>query len=104
LRPVGHQTRNKFARIGPNSAERVSRNQYAHRTPGVRGLGATLGLLATSLVSTSTTRKEFSCVPQRRTAFQGHAFRPALTLREHWPVIASTYDCHPSHKRFLSRS
>ena len=45
LRPVGHQTRNQFARVCPNSAESVGRNQYAHRTPGDRGLGIPSGLL-----------------------------------------------------------
>src|SRR5271154_2328611 len=34
LRAMGHQTRNQFARVRPHSAERVSRYQYTHRTPG----------------------------------------------------------------------
>src|ERR1019366_8267726 len=58
LRPVGHQTRNQFAGVSPHSAERVSRHQYAHRTPGYRGLGTTLGLLASSLGSTAVPREE----------------------------------------------
>jgi hypothetical protein len=38
LRAVGDQSRNQFARVRPNSTERVSRNQYAHRTPrGIEG-------------------------------------------------------------------
>src|SRR5208282_4772872 len=61
LRSVGHQARNQFARVRPNSAERVSRDQYAHRTPGIRGLGATLGLPAYSLGSMGVPREEFSC-------------------------------------------
>src|SRR6266852_5166732 len=40
LRSVGHQTRDQFTRVRPYSAECVSRNQYAHRTPGDRGLGS----------------------------------------------------------------
>src|SRR6266478_2224917 len=42
LRSVGHKTRNQFARVSPHSAERVSRHQYSHRTPEIRGLGAAL--------------------------------------------------------------
>src|SRR5208282_3021813 len=61
LCPVGHQTRNQFARIRPYSAERVSRDQYAHRTPGFRGVGATLVLPVYSLGSTGVPREEFSC-------------------------------------------
>ena len=47
LRAVGYQARNQFARVRPHSAERVSRHQYAHRTPGVEGWEKTLGLIAT---------------------------------------------------------
>src|SRR5882762_9914141 len=61
LRPVGHQTRNQFARVSPDSAEGISRHQYTHRTPEIRGLGATLGLPASSLGSRAMPREEFSC-------------------------------------------
>src|SRR5271157_1682905 len=43
LRSVGYQARNQFARVRPNSAERVSRHQYAHRTPAESRAGKTLG-------------------------------------------------------------
>jgi hypothetical protein len=34
LATVSDQARNEFARVGPDSAERVSRDENAHRTPG----------------------------------------------------------------------
>src|SRR6267154_5899516 len=37
LRSMSHKPGNELARIGPHSAERVSRYQYAHRTPGIEG-------------------------------------------------------------------
>jgi hypothetical protein len=57
---VGHETGNQFARVRPNSAERVSRHQYAHGTPGDSRAGKTLGMLATSLVATTAGGEELS--------------------------------------------
>src|SRR6266853_1211785 len=37
LRSMSHEPGNELARISPHSAERVSRYQYAHRTPGIEG-------------------------------------------------------------------
>ena len=60
LGALGHQTRDQFARVRPHSAEGVSRYQYAHRTPGMRGLGATLFLLGSSLGARDAAREGFS--------------------------------------------
>ena len=60
LGALGHQTRDQFARVRPHSAEGVSRYQYAHRTPGMRGLGATLFLLGSSLGARAAAREGFS--------------------------------------------
>jgi hypothetical protein len=37
LRSMSHEPGNQLARVSPHSAERVSRYQYAHRTPGNEG-------------------------------------------------------------------
>src|ERR1700674_4025383 len=94
LRTVGHQTRNQFARVSPDSAEGVSRHQYAHRTPDIRGLGATLGLPASSLGSKAVPREEFSCGGPPIAPTQPATPQPAWlrTLSEHWTVA-----CHFVH-------
>jgi hypothetical protein len=43
LRAVGDQTGDEFARISPDSAERIGCYQYAHRTLGGSRAGKTLG-------------------------------------------------------------
>src|SRR5208282_454253 len=67
LRPMGHQTRNQFARVCPNSAECVGRNQYTHRTLGGSRAGNTLGLLSSSLGER----------PCRGKSFLGHSASPS---------------------------
>src|ERR1019366_1501838 len=62
LRPMGHQTRNQFARVCPYSAESVGRNQYTHRTLGGSRAGNTLGPIASSLGARAVSREEFSWV------------------------------------------
>src|ERR1700686_2857081 len=37
LRSMRDEPGNQLARVRPHSAERVSRYQYAHRTPGIEG-------------------------------------------------------------------
>src|SRR4030081_2455873 len=77
LRAMGHQTRNQFARVSPDSAEGVSRHQYTHRTPEIRGLGATLGLPASSLGSRAMPREAFSCGGPPRALSKSASPQPA---------------------------
>src|SRR4030088_859468 len=88
LRAMGHQTGNQFARVSPDSAEGVSRDQYAHRTPDIRGRGATLGLPASSLGSRAVPREEFSCGGPPRAPSNPASPQPAWlrTLSGHWTV------------------